>query len=305
MSKTNVGLVDYCKKLLNSGNTIYCLGTWGQVLTETVLNQKCNQYSFNKNNKARISQGLGKKAFDCCGIIKGYLWDEKYDASTDENEAMMLSRAKTKGKIGTLPEVIGTLVFMSGHVGVYIGNGEVIECTPAWNSYAVIKTKLSQRKWTDWAYYNRISYDTNAKPEVAPTDKGTAGIIADIQRGYNSKWGSLLGRIAEDNIFGPDTKKHLVMALQQELNVQYGAGLDRDGSFGPLTKNAFRTIKKGARGNITWLCQAMLYIKGYNPNGLDHIFGNGMYDCVVKYQREKGLEVDGIIGKNTAYSLFN
>lgn len=140
---------------------------------------------------------------------------------------------------------------------------------------------------------------TNNKPSETIVN------VSDIQRGYNEKWGSLLGRIAEDNIFGPDTKKHLIMALQYELNVQFGAGLDRDGSFGPLTKNAFKTIRKGAKGNITWLCQAMLYIKGYNPNGLDGIFGNGMEECVEKYQNDKGLEVDGLLGRNTAYSLFN
>lgn len=141
---------------------------------------------------------------------------------------------------------------------------------------------------------------------ITPSKPQTVTVsIADIQRGYNDKWGSILGKIAVDNIFGPDTKKHLIMALQYELNVQFGAELNRDGIFGTLTKNAFRTIRKGARGNITWLCQAMLYIKGYNPNGLDEIFGNGMETCVIKYQQDKKLEDDGIVGKNTGYSLFN
>lgn len=137
-----------------------------------------------------------------------------------------------------------------------------------------------------------------------PTNNASS-IVQTIQKGYNSKWGSTLGRIAEDNIFGNDTKKHLIMALQQELNVQFGAGLNRDGVFGNLTKNAFRTVKKGARGNITWLCQAMLYIKGYDPNGLDGIFGDGMYKCIRQYQTDKKLGVDGLLGKNTAYNLFN
>lgn len=131
------------------------------------------------------------------------------------------------------------------------------------------------------------------------------GIVADIQRGYNSKWGSILGTIDVDNSAGPDTKKHLVMALQYEMNIQYGCKLNRDGSFGPLTKAQFKNLKKGVQGNITWLCQARLYIKGYNPNGLDHIFGNGMESCVKQYQKDKGLYVDGILGPNTAYSLFN
>ncbi|MBQ7140003.1 MAG: N-acetylmuramoyl-L-alanine amidase [Bacilli bacterium] len=138
---------------------------------------------------------------------------------------------------------------------------------------------------------------------IAP--KKVIGIVADIQRGYNAKWGGFLGTIEVDNIAGNDTKKHLIKALQYEMNLQYGCKLDVDGSFGPKTKAQFLSLKQGVKGNITWLCQARLYIKGYNPNGLDHIYGSGMKACVKQYQKDKKLEVDGILGKNTAYSLFN
>lgn len=49
----------------------------------------------------------------------------------------MLSVCKEKGKIATMPDVPGVLVFMSGHVGVYIGGGEVIEARG--HEYGVIK----------------------------------------------------------------------------------------------------------------------------------------------------------------------
>lgn len=153
--------------------------------------------------------------------------------------------------------------------------------------------------------WDRLMNDLKGTNVTPAKPQEVKGIVADIQRGYNSKWGSILGTIDVDNSAGPDTKKHLVMALQYEMNVQYGCKLDRDGSFGPLTKSCFKNLKKGVRGNITWLCQARLYIKGYDPNGLDHIFGNGMEACVKRYQKDKGLYVDGILGQNTAYSLFN
>ena len=129
--------------------------------------------------------------------------------------------------------------------------------------------------------------------------------VLDIQRGYNSKFGSILGTISEDNSAGPDTRKHLKMALQYEMNKQYGSNLAVDGSFGPATKKAFYDLTQGVYGNITWLCQAMLYIKGYNPNGLDCSHGPGMKACVTQYQKDKRLKVDGILGPNTAYSIFN
>lgn len=129
--------------------------------------------------------------------------------------------------------------------------------------------------------------------------------VSTVQSKYNSKFGSKLGKIAVDNSAGPDTKKHLIKALQYEMNKQYGSGLDIDGSFGPKTKAAFLDLTKGCYGNITWLCQARFYCKGYNPNGLDSSYGPGMKTCVTNYQKQQGLKVDGILGRNTAYKLFN
>ena len=306
MSKTNYGLVEYCKRQYESNDTIYCLGTWGQRLTESVLNDKCRQYSWNSAHRSRIAQGIGKKAFDCCGLIKGYLWDEKYTPSSDENEEGMYRNATKKGSMDSFPYTPGTLVFMSGHVGVYIEGNSVIECTPYNNTYRVIKTDLRTRGWTKWGYYARISYE-GEKPAPAPTPTPTPshGIVSDIQNWYNNNYGDTLGRISVDNSFGPDTKKHLIMALQQEMNRQYGCHLDRDGSFGPLSKSCFKDLKVGCKGNITRICQAFLYHKGYNPNGFDGSYGNGMKFAVVEFQRNNGLKADGILGQNTAYKLFN
>ena len=130
-------------------------------------------------------------------------------------------------------------------------------------------------------------------------------IIHQIQSTYNSRYGNILGQISVDGSAGPDTKKHLIMALQYEMNKQYGCSLNRDGSFGPLSRAQFKDLKRGVSGNITWICQAFLYIKGYNPNGLDSSYGPGMEECVKQFQRNNGLKVDGILGPNTAYKLFN
>ena len=130
-------------------------------------------------------------------------------------------------------------------------------------------------------------------------------VIHEIQEWYNNNYSYAFGKIAVDGSFGPDTKKHLIMALQQEMNLQYGSKLDRDGSFGPASKSQFLDLKRGVSGNITRICQAFLYKKGYNPNGFDGSFGPGMESAVIQYQRDKGLKVDGILGMNTAYSLFN
>lgn len=172
--KSNKGLVEYCNKQLNE-DTIYVLGTCGWPLTTALLDSKCKQLSWNAEHRAFLQQYVdqGKKAFDCCGLIKAYLWDEGYDASSDEDEAMMYARATEKGHISTMPDIAGVLVFMEGHVGVYVGNGEVIECTPS-DAYGwgVQKHALAGRGWTTWAKYARISYDGNVEPKPIEPSHG-------------------------------------------------------------------------------------------------------------------------------------
>lgn len=58
------------------------------------------------------------------------------------------------------------------------------------------------------------------------------------------------------------------------------------------------------KGNITKLIQCMLYCRGYNPNGIDGIFGSGTERAVKSFQSNNGLTSDGIVGKNTFEKLF-
>lgn len=126
-------------------------------------------------------------------------------------------------------------------------------------------------------------------------------LILDIQKTLNNRYGL---NIAEDNIYGNETKQALIKALQIELNNQFGKGLSVDGIFGNRTKQSCEEIAKGAEGNITWIIQAILSIKGYNTNGIDGIFGSGTENAVCNFQQDNNLEVDGIVGKNTFEKLF-
>lgn len=127
------------------------------------------------------------------------------------------------------------------------------------------------------------------------------GNVATIQSTLNSRYGL---NIAVDNIYGNETKKALVKALQTELNKQYNKGLAVDGCFGNLTKNACISLKKGAKGNITWILQAMLACKGYNIS-VDADFGINTENAVRDFQSKNNLSVDGITGPNTFTKLFS
>ena len=63
-------------------------------------------------------------------------------------------------------------------------------------------------------------------------------------------------------------------------------------------------IKRGSKGDLVKLVQLMLNEKGYSCGSADGIFGTKTKNAVEKYQKAKGLSVDGIVGNNTYAKLF-
>ena len=86
--------------------------------------------------------GIGRydgkyRTFDCCGLFKCFMWHDystsnaKYYNKTqkDLNCEGLIAEAKEKGTIDTMPNIPGILVYQKGHMGIHIGDGEVIEST--------------------------------------------------------------------------------------------------------------------------------------------------------------------------------
>lgn len=144
----------------------YVMGTYGLVLTENLLEAKIAQLpddilpyeDFIRSNY------LGVRTADCVGLIKGYSW---YDVDTGEirygsndhpdvSADQLYANATEKGPISTMPEIPGLIVHAAGHVGVYIGNGYVIEAMGT--RYGVVKTRVANRNWTGWCKNPYINY---------------------------------------------------------------------------------------------------------------------------------------------------
>ena len=130
-----------------------------------------------------------------------------------------------------------------------------------------------------------------------------SGNVANFQNWLNKTYGY---NLAIDNIFGQDSKKHSIMALQTEFNKQLGSRLSIDGIFGSATKGACPVLKSGMSGNITKLVQFMLIAKGYSVGsyGADGIYGNATINAIKSFQSNNGLVVDGLCGRNTFDKLF-
>jgi peptidoglycan hydrolase-like protein with peptidoglycan-binding domain len=59
------------------------------------------------------------------------------------------------------------------------------------------------------------------------------------------------------------------------------------------------TLKKGSTGNPVRRAQKRLTLAGYDTGGVDGIFGANTESAVKRFQRDHGLDEDGIVGPMT------
>ncbi len=177
---TNIGLVNHAKKAL-ALKTKYMWGGILRLITNAYIDQLSGipaykaQYPPARVAELRSCVGKDYYGVDCVGLIKSYYCSGKPNGGTgspnygapgfpDVNANVMYDAAKVKGNIKTLPETPGVIVYCksSPHVGVYIGDGWVIESTYSSRGDGVVKTKLSAFKWEYWFECPYINYVTTA-----------------------------------------------------------------------------------------------------------------------------------------------
>ena len=176
-AKNNLDLVRWAIAAEKAGWG-YVWGACGQVLTESALASKVSQYPDEVGVQEDFirTHWLGRRCADCVGFIKGYGW---LNAETQEIEYgtngmpdigadAMYANATEKGTIDTLPEIPGLAVWHEGHIGIYVGNGEVIEAMGT--RYGVVRTRLSERHWTHWLKIPYINYLETEEPYEESSD---------------------------------------------------------------------------------------------------------------------------------------
>lgn len=184
-------------------------------------------------NKCR--RWIGKYAGDCSGMIKAAWWEDplgniiyKYKGYPDTNEAGMIRDAKVKGSIANIPEKPGLGVQFPGHIGVYIGNGKVIEARGV--NYGVVVTDIKDRPWQNYLEIPFVDYSTYSGRDsdimLKQGDKGQA--VYDYQTvckeaGYDvGDWANMKDsniKDGRDGSFGP-YMKDLTESIQKEFNLK-------------------------------------------------------------------------------------
>ena len=164
-AKNNLDLVQWAIAAEKAGWG-YVWGTCGQVLTESALASKVSQYLDEVGGQEDFirTHWLGRRCADCVGFIKGYGW---LNAETQEIEYgtngmpdigadAMCDNAIEKGTIDTIPEIPGLAVWHEGHIGIYVGNGQVIHASGT--KIGVIQTPIGASGWTHWLKIPYINY---------------------------------------------------------------------------------------------------------------------------------------------------
>lgn len=103
---------------------------------------------------------------------------------------------------------------------------------------------------------------------------------------------SLGGKIAEDGIVGPDTKKSRIMLYQYCHNLDTGESIPVDGLMGPKTEAAMSkdSIKKGYVGYLASFLEIALMSHGYDPKGVEWAgeIGSGCVNAGMQFQKDRG-----------------
>lgn len=93
----------------------------------------------------------------------------------------MIGKCKDASSTGWDKLDPGEVVWTTGHIGVYIGNGLAVECTPKWKNCVQItavgnigkKPGYNARTWKKHGHLPYVTYDTTAAPSQPETVKPT------------------------------------------------------------------------------------------------------------------------------------
>jgi len=216
MSKTGIGLVDYCKSKVG---TPYFYGSKMKVLTETFMAQMHKQYPSTVTNsymnKARKKGQVGKVCVDCSGLIGAY-------RGKQIGSAQLYQTAYTRLPVNEHEHwANGVVCWRSGHVGVFWrtadGSEKVIEAKGI--NYGTVISDFVPSKWSYGLTFSDMEY------------------IYEVNLAGSATWKQPNPYPVPTRTLYKGCKGEDVKWLQCELN-EAGFNLDVDGSFGPKTEKA-------------------------------------------------------------------
>jgi len=227
----NIEFANIAKQIVTEYRTLYVLGCFGAPLNNTNKKRYTNNYEYNRRSVRKdkiLSSSSDTFGFDCVCLIKGILW------GWNGNKNQTYGGAKYKSN--NVPDVgadqimkycsfvssnfdnieIGEIVHIKGHVGIYVGSGFVVECTPIWKDGVQltallninVKSGYNGRTWKEHGKLKFVEYTSNNNQ--IPNTKTIEEIAKEV---INGIWGN-----------GEERKKRLTNAgynyeeIQKKVN---------------------------------------------------------------------------------------
>ncbi len=159
---TGTELARLCK---TQEGAAYIWGGLGHRITQGHIDKLSALYPkvFTKEYREKCQKNIGKLGYDCVGLAKHFLWGNAgdgilrhYEAATDVGADALYNFCVEKGKISALPELEGLLLHRSGHVGIYLGGGELVEARGI--DHGVVISKLPARDFQNWGKLLGVEY---------------------------------------------------------------------------------------------------------------------------------------------------
>lgn len=237
--------VEKLKDVAENYKTLYVMGCFGAPLTAANKKRYINHHSYNQKparTKMINAATADTFGFDCVNLIKGILWgwngDKKktyggakyaINGVPDTNADGMFKLCTNQSTDFSHLEV-GEAVWTNGHIGVYIGDGFAVECTPSWKNRVQItacncsKPGYDTRMWKKHGKLPYIDYDVTDKPLSKPVSKPTAKV--DAAQEYDKKLAGTYKVTASVGLnmrTGANVKKKSLYVLKRDTKVSnYG-----------------------------------------------------------------------------------
>ena len=143
---TAAQLAERCLDVAQNYKTLYVMGCFGAPMTAANKKRYTQNHSYNKQTartKMINTASADTFGFDCVNLIKGLLWNwcgdkaKTYGGAShavngvpDIGADTMITKCKNVSTTGWANMEVGEALWVKGHIGVYIGNGLAVECTP-------------------------------------------------------------------------------------------------------------------------------------------------------------------------------
>ena len=183
------------KNVADNYKTLYVMGCFGAPMNASNKKRYTQNHTYNKNatRTAMINAATDDTfGFDCVNLIKGILWgwsgnkSKTYGGATYNSNGVpdvsadgMITKCNPSTDFSTI--VPGEAVWMSGHIGVYIGNGQVIECTPKWKNCVQYSnlgniSKYKTGNYRVWTKHGKLPYVEYVESSTTPTTTTTSTV---------------------------------------------------------------------------------------------------------------------------------